>query len=176
MRLGKLLIIATKVIPIIMAISYIIDDILMFYGIDSVFINYFSGISLLSLVYFYLTSFTLKFCKYHRIPLHYIIVCNVISFYDFYIGIPISDVNFLMSRNKAKAVTYSNLSEHISIVLFNHHKSPKDYLNSIVHEAEHIKQAMLKVYRVEDKGEPPAYTIGYIVMRMYEVFKYFICS
>lgn len=96
MRLGKLLIIATKIIPIIMAISYIIDDILMFYGIDSVFINYFSGISLLSLVYFYLTSFALKFCKYHRIPLHYIIVCNAISFYDFYIGMPVSDVNFLM--------------------------------------------------------------------------------
>ncbi len=35
-----------------------------------------------------------------------------------------------------------------------------DYINSIVHEAEHIKQAMLKAYRVEDKGEPPAYTIG----------------
>lgn len=88
----------------------------------------------------------------------------------------IDEIYYNMSRNKAKAVTYSNLSEHISVVLFNHHKSPKDYLNSIVHEAEHIKQAMLKVYRVEDKGEPPAYTIGYIVMRMYEVFKYFICS
>ena len=96
MKLGKLLIIATKVIPVIMAISYMIDDILMFCGIDSVFINYFSGISLLSLLYFYLTSYTLKFCKYHRVPLHYIVVCNAISFYDYYIGMPIKDVNFLM--------------------------------------------------------------------------------
>lgn len=24
---------------------------------------------------------------------------------------------------------------------------------------------------VEDKGEPPAYTIGYLVMRMYEVYR-----
>lgn len=96
MKLGKLLIIVTKVIPVIMAISYMIDDILMFFGIDSVFINYFSGISLLSLLYFYLTSYTLKFCKYHRVPLHYIVVCNAISFYDYYIGMPIGDVDFLM--------------------------------------------------------------------------------
>lgn len=47
----------------------------------------------------------------------------------------IDEIHYNMSRNKAKAVTYSNLSEHISVVLFNHHKSVKDYINSIVHEA-----------------------------------------
>lgn len=96
MKLGRLLIIATKVIPVIMALSYMLDDILMFYGIDSVFINYLSGISLFTLLYLYLTSYALKFCKYHRVPLHYIVVCNVISFYDYYIGIPVNDVNYLM--------------------------------------------------------------------------------
>ena len=39
-----------------------------------------------------------------------------------------------------------------------------------MHEAVHIKQAMLKAYRVEDKGETPAYTMGYLVGRMWEVF------
>jgi hypothetical protein len=39
-----------------------------------------------------------------------------------------------------------------------------------VHEAEHIKQAILEAYNVEDRGEAPAYTVGYIVKRMYEVF------
>lgn len=81
-----------------------------------------------------------------------------------------------MSQNKAKAVTYSNLGKHISIVLFNRHSNKADYINSVVHEAEHIKQAMLKAYRIEDKGEPPAYTIGYLVMRMYKVFKHLISS
>ena len=76
-----------------------------------------------------------------------------------------------MESKKAKAVTYSNLKLHKSIVLFNEHNSLADYLSSVVHEAEHIKQAMLKVYKVEDKGEPPAYTIGYIVKKMWEVFK-----
>lgn len=69
-------------------------------------------------------------------------------------------------KNKAKAVTVSNLGNHISAVIFNKHSNPYDYINSIVHEAEHIKQAMLKAYNVEDEGEPSAYTIGYLVMRM----------
>lgn len=80
--LHKILIWMVKTIPIIMAISYVIDDILMYIGIDSVFINYFSGVSFLTLVFLYLTSYALKFCPYHRIPLHYIVLCNIISIYD----------------------------------------------------------------------------------------------
>jgi hypothetical protein len=82
----------------------------------------------------------------------------------------------IMGAGKAKAVTCSSIDDHVSIVLFNHHSSKADYMNSIVHEAEHIKQAMLKAYDVEDKGEPPAYTIGYLASRMYEVFKHFLLS
>lgn len=71
-----------------------------------------------------------------------------------------------MSTGKAKAVTISNIKYKRSVVLFNTHKSFSDYINSIIHEAEHIKQAMLKAYNVDDKGEAPAYTIGFIVMKM----------
>ena len=71
-----------------------------------------------------------------------------------------------MSTRKAKAVTISNIKYKRSVVLFNTHKSFSDYINSIIHEAEHIKQAMLRAYNVDDKGEAPAYTIGFIVMKM----------
>ena len=71
-----------------------------------------------------------------------------------------------MITNKAKAVTISNIDLYTSIVLFNKHKDKYDYINSIVHEAEHIKQAMLKGYNIKDEGEHPAYTIGYLVMKM----------
>lgn len=79
-----------------------------------------------------------------------------------------------LKTHKAKAATMSSLRGHVSIVLFSQHLSEADYLNSIVHEAEHIKQAMLKAYHVEDRGEPPAYTIGYLVMKMYEAFRTFL--
>lgn len=51
-------------------------------------------------------------------------------------------------------------------MLFNIHKSYYDYVNSIVHEAEHVKQAMLNYYSISDEGEEPAYTIGYLAMKM----------
>ena len=71
-----------------------------------------------------------------------------------------------MINKRAKAVTISSIDFETSIVLFNNHKSYLDYINSIVHEAEHIKQAMLDAYNVEDFGEVPAYTIGYIASQM----------
>lgn len=66
----------------------------------------------------------------------------------------------------AKAFTFSNINLKISIVGFNKHRNKYDYINSIVHECEHIKQAMLKAYYINDSGEPPAYTIGYLVSKM----------
>ena len=88
----------------------------------------------------------------------------------------IEEIYEMMSSGKAKAVTFSDTKNHISIVLFNRHKRKEDYINSIVHEAEHVKQAMLEAYQVEDKGEPPAYTIGYLVSRMWNVFKDLVCK
>ena len=81
-----------------------------------------------------------------------------------------------MMVEEAKAVTCSSEEMHVSIVAFNPHSSKADYINSMVHEAEHVKQSMLKTYSVNDEGEPPAYTVGYLVMKMWEVFRnYIVC-
>lgn len=71
-----------------------------------------------------------------------------------------------LHSSQAKAVTISNDHFKTSIVLFNKHKTKEDYINSIVHEAEHIKQAVLDYYNIDDFGELPAYTIGYIAMKL----------
>lgn len=76
-----------------------------------------------------------------------------------------------MLSGRVKAFTFSGLKKHISVVGFNIHVKRNDYLNSIVHEAKHVKQAMLDAYDVNDEGEPPTYTVGYLVMRMYNGFK-----
>ena len=86
----------------------------------------------------------------------------------------IDEVYNTLKSKEAKAVTCSKVEEHTSIVIFNPHSSKADYISSIVHEAEHVKQAMLTAYHIEDRGEAPAYTIGYLVSRMYEVFNKFI--
>lgn len=71
-----------------------------------------------------------------------------------------------MINKRAKAVTISSIDYKTSVVLFNNHTSYIDYINSIIHEAEHIKQSILDAYNVEDFGEAPAYTIGYIASQM----------
>ena len=93
---------------------------------------------------------------------------NDIAFELKAIGSPVEKIDdvYYNLKYEAKAVTCSNIKEHISVVLFNYHKSRYDYVNSIIHEAEHVKQCMLKAYNVDDEGEPPAYTVGYIAMRM----------
>ena len=48
-------------------------------------------------------------------------------------------------------------------------KNKYDYINSIVHEAEHVKQAMLAYYDIEDEGENAAYTIAYIATKMLQL-------
>ena len=49
------------------------------------------GVSFLPLLFLYLASYAFHFCEYHRMFLHYIVVNNILTLYDFYIGIPISD-------------------------------------------------------------------------------------
>ena len=110
--------------------------------------------------------------KYWRVIIYYNVNYNLFNYIanDLYkINIPkriIKRIYKNMNFGNAKAVTISNIKLHISIVLFNKHNNKYDYLNSIVHEAEHIKQHMLEGYNVNDIGEPPAYTIGYLVMKM----------
>lgn len=95
------------------------------------------------------------------------------------IGFPLREIDTLYYQlwsGYAKAVTCSNIEIHKSIILLLPHTSPQDYLDSIVHEAEHVKQAMLDAYQVEDKGEPPAYTIGYLISQIYPILKKIICN
>lgn len=78
----------------------------------------------------------------------------------------INRVYYTMSSNEAKAVTISNLRRRVSVILFNKHSDKYDYINSIVHESEHVKQAMFKFYNIKHSGENPAYTMGYLVSKM----------
>ena len=114
---------------------------------------------------------------YWKVIVYYNINYNLFS----YVYLDLYDINIseksikriykTMITNKAKAVTISNINLYTSIVCFNKHKDKYDYINSIVHEAEHVKQDMLEAYNVADYGEPPAYTIGYLVMKMLRFFK-----
>lgn len=87
-----------KVIPMIMAALHLASTTLFYFGIDLEVLSYLGGVSFLTLGFLYLSSYVFKFCEYHRMFLHYIVVANLISIYDTYIGIPVSDGILFMSN------------------------------------------------------------------------------
>lgn len=95
-QLIKKFVLATKILPIsIAAIQFLNMIISFFYGND-IFLNYIGSISLLPILYLYLASYTFKLCNYYRMFLHYSIVVTLINIYDYYIGIPISDIIYFI--------------------------------------------------------------------------------
>ena len=88
-----------------------------------------------------------------------------------YLNTPVEEIDkiYYTMKYKAKAFTYSNLKYRVSIVGFNKHFDKYDYINSIIHEAEHVKQHMFRAYKILDEGEPPAYTVSYVAMKMLQL-------
>ena len=88
-----------------------------------------------------------------------------------YYGTPVESIKHIYHnmRTTAKAFTYSNVRYRVSIVGFNIHSDKYDYINSIIHEAEHVKQAMLNYYNIKDEGENAAYTVAYIATKMLQI-------
>ena len=92
-RLYKLELYSAKVVPMLMAGITLANTVLSYIGIQLVCLSYIGGISLLVLIRFYITSYTYRFCSYHRMFLHYILISNSVALYDYHVGIPLNDVN-----------------------------------------------------------------------------------
>jgi hypothetical protein len=105
----------------IVAFFCILNEVLNYFYIECEVINYISGTSILSLLFFYLASYAFEFCEYHRMFLHYILTCNLINIIDCYVNLPISNFDYLLIqlivagiflyvifylRNKCKYTTY----------------------------------------------------------------------
>lgn len=94
-RLYKLELGLLKIIPMLLALVVFLNTTLSYIGIDLVTLNYIGGVSLLPLIFLYLSSYVFQFCEYHRMFLHYVMVMNLVNIYDYYIGIPIGDLQIL---------------------------------------------------------------------------------
>ena len=81
------------------------------------------------------------------------------------------DVNL---EQEDSGFTYTNFNNKLSIVGIGKTTSKKEFINTIVHEAKHVQSHICHYYNVKEDGEDAAYLIGYIVMKMYNKFKYLI--
>ena len=84
-----------KVIPMILALAALLNSILSYFGIDLYILSYIGGVSIFTMLFLYLSSYVFKFCEYHRMFLHYIVSTWIINIIDYYVGIPISDLEYL---------------------------------------------------------------------------------
>lgn len=84
---------------------------------------------------------------------------TIIILYNVYLG------------KKNTGFTHTDFNKRRSIVGISISTSKEQFINTIVHEAKHIQSHICKYYNVKEDSEDAAYLIGYIIEKMYNVFK-----
>lgn len=93
--LYKTVLVLLKIIPMLLALFDIVNTVIGILGFECHWISYFGGISFFTLAFLYLASYVFRFCEYHRMFLHYVLLTNMISIIDFEFGIPVSNYTML---------------------------------------------------------------------------------
>lgn len=117
--LYKIELLVIKVIPFIIALCYLLNNIISYVGIDIVLLSFLGGLSVFPFIFLYLSSFVFRFCIYHRLPLYYVIVSECINYYDNLIGIPIDNrslftLNLIVAGVFILLIVYFKFKQHES--------------------------------------------------------------
>ena len=91
----RLFVLVSKVLPVILAFCHLLNCVFGYFGWNNVILGYISGISILTVSYLYLISYLIKLCGYYRMFLHYCVIIDIINVYDYYIGIPITNIQLM---------------------------------------------------------------------------------
>lgn len=89
LKLHKALLLLLKVIPMLLALTALLNTAFSYFDIESEYLSYIAAA--LVLAFLYLASFVFHFCSYHRMFLHYFVVNLLLNTWDYYWGIPVSD-------------------------------------------------------------------------------------
>lgn len=84
-----------KIIPMLICFLDIVNTVLCILSIECHWLSYIGGISFLTLAFLYLASYVFRFCTYHRMFLHYVLITNILSIIDFEYGLPLSNRGML---------------------------------------------------------------------------------
>lgn len=80
-----------KIMPMVIALAYLVNTVSSYFGVDIPILASIAGMSLIPLIFMYISSYVFKFCEYHRMFLYYIAVNGIINIYDWYIGISVTN-------------------------------------------------------------------------------------
>ncbi len=87
----KILLVLIKYIPHIIALFYVIYDILGLLGIDAIILGHLIHVSLLPWLFMYFLSFVFKYCYVHRLPLYYILLTDTLTITDYLLDFSIEE-------------------------------------------------------------------------------------
>ena len=118
--LYKLELILLKYLSVTIGFCYLLNTILSYFDIHIILLSVIGGLSILPAIFVLVSSFVFKFCIYYRLPVYYAIVCDIINYYDLYIGIPISD-KMMFVTNIIIAGTFMFLMIFFKIKLCRNH-------------------------------------------------------
>lgn len=84
----KLLLLCVKYFPWILCTVYFCSSILLYFNISTSALSWIGFTGFLPLIILYLCSIAFNFCIWHRLPLYYILLCNISNLLNWF-GIPI---------------------------------------------------------------------------------------
>lgn len=85
-----------KIIPVLLAGIYLTNTVLSYFYIDLPILSLIGGMSLLPLLFLYISSYVFRFCGYHRMFLHYIVANDMLNYADYYGKVPCSDRTYFL--------------------------------------------------------------------------------
>lgn len=85
-----------KWLPYLIALVYFTNTLFSLFSIDLPILSYIAGMSFISILFMYVSSYVFRFCMYHRLPLHYVVVNIILCSIDYYIGIPIQTKSLII--------------------------------------------------------------------------------
>ena len=88
--LYKIELLTLKVLPFVLAVLYFLNTLLSIFSIDLPILSYVGGVSFIPLIFMYLSSYVFRFCEYHRLPLHYILINNILNIIGYSFNISLS--------------------------------------------------------------------------------------
>jgi hypothetical protein len=113
-RKHKLLIFTLKILPAIMADSYVIEMISIFLGFGTQVLVNFIGMIVAPILFMYLASYVFKFCEYHRIFIHYVLILEILTTIKWYYPVIVTsqlvlNVSFFLSGLLMLCVVFFNV-------------------------------------------------------------------
>ena len=111
-----------KVIPMVMTFICLVNTVTSYFDIELPILAYIASNSILTIVFFYISSYVFRFCMFHRMFIHYNTLMWLLNIYDMYIGIPVNDRG-LLSIYLIITVVFMFIILHIYVK--NHRKATK---------------------------------------------------